>query len=144
VLPVSSPEHPSQLSSIVVIPARYESTRFPGKPLALLAGRPMIEHVYRRAIEARGVSRVLVATDDERIAEAVRRFGGEAVMTRRRIPRAPIGLRSRRRARLRSRDQRARATSPRRAEMIEQAIAPFADDEHLQMTVAALTHPIRS
>jgi 3-deoxy-manno-octulosonate cytidylyltransferase (CMP-KDO synthetase) len=59
VLPVNSPEHPSQLSSIVVIPARYESTRFPGKPLALLAGRPMIEHVYRRTIEARGVSRVL-------------------------------------------------------------------------------------
>jgi 3-deoxy-manno-octulosonate cytidylyltransferase (CMP-KDO synthetase) len=66
---------------VVVIPARYESSRFPGKPLALIAGRPMIEHVYDRARQARHVSRVLVATDDERIARVVAGFGGEAVMT---------------------------------------------------------------
>jgi 3-deoxy-manno-octulosonate cytidylyltransferase (CMP-KDO synthetase) len=81
VLPVPAPEHSVRPSAVVVIPARYESSRFPGKPLALIAGRPMIEHVYRRALEARDVSRVLVATDDERIARVVAAFGGEAVMT---------------------------------------------------------------
>lgn len=66
---------------IAVIPARYDSQRFPGKPLALIGGRPMIEWVWRRACAARRVDRVLVATDDERIADAVRGFGGDAVMT---------------------------------------------------------------
>lgn len=68
--------------TIAVIPARWDSVRFPGKPLALLCGRPMIEYVYRRASRARLVDAVLVATDDERIAAAVRGFGGEARMTR--------------------------------------------------------------
>jgi 3-deoxy-manno-octulosonate cytidylyltransferase (CMP-KDO synthetase) len=68
--------------SIVVIPARYASSRFPGKPLALIAGRPMIEHVYRRAAASHSVSAVLVATDDRRVADAVRAFGGEVRMTR--------------------------------------------------------------
>ncbi len=66
---------------LAVIPARYASTRFPGKPLALLAGHPMIEWVYRQAAAAPNVSAVVVATDDERIADAVRAFGGEAVLT---------------------------------------------------------------
>ena len=70
---------PSQI--VAVIPARYESTRFPGKPLADIAGRPMIEHVYRRTAEARGVDAVVVATDDERIASAIERFGGIVRMT---------------------------------------------------------------
>jgi len=65
----------------VVLPARYGSTRFPGKPLAKIAGKPLIEWVYRRASEIRGVSEILVATDDERIAEAARAFGARAVMT---------------------------------------------------------------
>jgi 3-deoxy-manno-octulosonate cytidylyltransferase (CMP-KDO synthetase) len=82
VLPVPSPEHPARPSAVIVIPARYESSRFPGKPLARIAGRPMIEHVYERARRAAGVDRVLVATDDRRIASAVEAFGGEAVMTR--------------------------------------------------------------
>lgn len=69
------------MDALAVIPARWASARFPGKPLALLAGRPMIEHVYRRALGARTVGRVLVATDDERIARAVRAFGGEVRMT---------------------------------------------------------------
>ena len=64
----------------VIIPARYASTRFPGKPLALLAGRPMIRHVYEKAA-ASCADRVVVATDDRRIADAVAAFGGEAVMT---------------------------------------------------------------
>jgi 3-deoxy-manno-octulosonate cytidylyltransferase (CMP-KDO synthetase) len=65
-----------------LIPARYGSTRFPGKPLALLRGKPMIQHVYERTRLVRGLSCVLVATDDERIAEVVRAFGGDVVMTR--------------------------------------------------------------
>jgi 3-deoxy-manno-octulosonate cytidylyltransferase (CMP-KDO synthetase) len=64
-----------------IIPARYQSTRLPGKPLALIDGRPMIEHVYRRAELARRLDAVLVATDDHRIADAVDGFGGLAVMT---------------------------------------------------------------
>jgi 3-deoxy-manno-octulosonate cytidylyltransferase (CMP-KDO synthetase) len=67
--------------TIVVIPARYHSTRLPGKALADIAGRPMIEHVYRRAAAASGVDAVIVATDDARVVDAVRAFGGEVVMT---------------------------------------------------------------
>lgn len=66
-----------------MIPARYESTRLPGKPLALIHGKPMIQHVYERARAVDLVDRVLVATDDARIAAAVRGFGGDVVMTRR-------------------------------------------------------------
>jgi 3-deoxy-manno-octulosonate cytidylyltransferase (CMP-KDO synthetase) len=66
---------------VAIIPARYASTRLPGKPLALIAGVPMIRHVYERTCRATGVARTLVATDDERIAEAVRAFGGDLVMT---------------------------------------------------------------
>jgi 3-deoxy-manno-octulosonate cytidylyltransferase (CMP-KDO synthetase) len=66
---------------VVIIPARFHSSRLPGKALADIGGRPMIEHVYRRAARARGVDAVIVATDDERIAEAVRRCGGHAVLT---------------------------------------------------------------
>jgi len=64
-----------------VIPARYGSTRFPGKPLALIKGRPMIQWVYEGARSARFLERVIVATDDERIAAACRGFGAEAVIT---------------------------------------------------------------
>jgi 3-deoxy-manno-octulosonate cytidylyltransferase (CMP-KDO synthetase) len=64
-----------------VIPARYASTRFPGKALAELDGRPMIQHVYERTAQSKLVSRVIVATDDTRIADAVSRIGGEAIMT---------------------------------------------------------------
>ena len=64
----------------VVIPARYASTRLPGKPLLDIAGKPMVQHVYERASQS-NASRVLVATDDERIAATVQRFGGEVIMT---------------------------------------------------------------
>jgi len=64
-----------------VIPARYGSTRLPAKPLAVLGGKPMVQHVHERCRESAAFSRVLVATDDERIASAVRGFGGEVVMT---------------------------------------------------------------
>ncbi|MCU0696778.1 MAG: 3-deoxy-manno-octulosonate cytidylyltransferase [Myxococcaceae bacterium] len=66
---------------LAIIPSRYGAQRFPGKPLALLRGRPMIEHVVARCREAGVFARVLVATDDERIASTVRSFGGEALMT---------------------------------------------------------------
>ena len=65
-----------------IIPARYASTRFPGKPLALIHGRTMIEHVYTRVASSETVERVIVATDDRRIELAVRGFGGEVMMTR--------------------------------------------------------------
>lgn len=71
----------TQLSAIAVIPARYHSTRLPGKALAEIDGRPMIEHVYRRAAAARSVSSVIVATDDERIVRAVESFGGTVQLT---------------------------------------------------------------
>ena len=70
----------SETKVAVVIPARYASSRFPGKPLALLCGRPMIQHVYEKASASRA-DLVLVATDHEGIAEAVAAFGGRAVMT---------------------------------------------------------------
>lgn len=64
-----------------VIPARYSSTRFPGKPLALIAGKPMIQHVYRRCLKAKRLDMIVVATDDPRIFKCVKDFGGYAEMT---------------------------------------------------------------
>jgi 3-deoxy-manno-octulosonate cytidylyltransferase (CMP-KDO synthetase) len=66
---------------IAVIPSRYESTRFPGKPLALISGKPMIQHVYERTLSSVHVAEAYVATDDERIFQCVRGFGGKVVMT---------------------------------------------------------------
>jgi 3-deoxy-manno-octulosonate cytidylyltransferase (CMP-KDO synthetase) len=65
----------------VVIPARYASTRFPGKALAMLAGKPMIQHVYERACRSRA-GNVTIATDDQRIADAARNFGATVKLTR--------------------------------------------------------------
>ncbi|GAC1627213.1 MAG: 3-deoxy-manno-octulosonate cytidylyltransferase [Candidatus Acidiferrum sp.] len=67
---------------VIVIPARYGSTRLPGKPLVSLAGKTMIQRVYQRAKLARRADQVIVATDDDRIVKAVQEFGGEARMTR--------------------------------------------------------------
>src|SRR2546428_1153664 len=67
---------------VIVIPARYGSTRLAGKPLISLAGKPMIQRVYERAKLAEQADRVIVATDDQRIVKAVEGFGGEARMTR--------------------------------------------------------------
>lgn len=64
-----------------IIPARYASTRFPGKPLAMIAGKPMIQHVYEGVQGIGALSDVVVATDDDRIADCVRSFGGNVVMT---------------------------------------------------------------
>jgi 3-deoxy-manno-octulosonate cytidylyltransferase (CMP-KDO synthetase) len=72
----------SRPNIVVVIPARYGSSRLPGKPLVSLAGKPMIQRVYERAKLAQQPSRVIVATDDDRIVQAVQGFGGQARMTR--------------------------------------------------------------
>ena len=69
------------LKVIGIIPARYASTRFEGKPLALLGGKPMVQHVYERASESELLEQLIVATDDERIRQAVEAFGGNVAMT---------------------------------------------------------------
>jgi 3-deoxy-manno-octulosonate cytidylyltransferase (CMP-KDO synthetase) len=121
--------------TVVVIPARYASSRFPGKALAEIAGRPMIEHVYRRAAGARNVDAVLVATDDARIAGAVTKFGGDVRMTR---PSHPTGT-----------DRIAEVAETLDCDLvvnlqgdepliepaaIDEAIEPFRDDPGLDMT----------
>jgi 3-deoxy-manno-octulosonate cytidylyltransferase (CMP-KDO synthetase) len=70
------------MSVLAVLPARYGSTRFPGKPLTPIAGKPMIQHVWERTGAAKSVDEVVVATDDERIRDACRAFGAEVEMTR--------------------------------------------------------------
>ncbi len=71
---------------LAVIPARYHSTRFPGKPLASLAGKPMIQHVWERCTEATEVQRIIIATDHSEILNACLTFGAEAVMTPAELP----------------------------------------------------------
>ena len=70
------------MTAIGLIPARFQATRFPGKPLAPIAGVPMVQHVWDGARKARSLSRVIVATEDARVADACRRFGAEVAMTR--------------------------------------------------------------
>jgi 3-deoxy-manno-octulosonate cytidylyltransferase (CMP-KDO synthetase) len=69
------------MAVVAIIPVRYGSTRFPGKPLAPIGGKPMIQHVYENTARASGLDRVIVATDDERIFAAAKNFGAEAMMT---------------------------------------------------------------
>ncbi len=73
---------PASAGVVAIIPARYSSTRFPGKPLADIGGRPMVEHVYRRVAAAASIETVLVATDDARVARAVTDFGGLVQMSK--------------------------------------------------------------
>src|SRR4051812_17198048 len=74
------------MTTAIIIPARYASSRLPGKPLLRETGKYLIEHVHERACRVRGVAHVVVATDDSRIASAVERFGGRVAMTRRDHP----------------------------------------------------------
>jgi 3-deoxy-manno-octulosonate cytidylyltransferase (CMP-KDO synthetase) len=76
------------MPNIAIIPARWASTRFPGKPLAILAGKPLVQHVWERCLRAKKVDRVIVATDDMRIAEAAFDFGAEVAVT---SPKHPTG-----------------------------------------------------
>lgn len=73
---------------VAIIPARWASTRFPGKPLALLGGKPLVQHVWERVSRAKKISRIIVATDDLRIAEVAFAFGAEVALT---SPRHPTG-----------------------------------------------------
>ena len=66
---------------ICVIPARYASTRLPGKPLAIIGGKPMVEHTYNQVKKAKGVFKVIVATDDEIVKQTIENIGGEAMLT---------------------------------------------------------------
>jgi 3-deoxy-manno-octulosonate cytidylyltransferase (CMP-KDO synthetase) len=124
-----------------IIPARYGSTRLPGKALRLILGQPMIQRVYERALLARGLSAVCVATDDERIARVVENLGGRAIMT---SPDHPSGT-----------DRLAEATRVMDADvvvniqgdqpfldpvMIDEAVQPLLDDPALPM--ATLMHPV--
>lgn len=70
------------MTVIGVIPARYGSTRLPGKSLVSICGKPLVQWVYERARQAKNLDALIIATDDQRIADAVRNFGGKAVMTR--------------------------------------------------------------
>ena len=124
-----------ELNIVVIIPARYASTRLHAKPLIDLCGKPMIQHVYERAKEATLVTDVIVATDHEHIAEAVRKFGGKVMMT-------PSSLRS-------GSDRIAHAakTLPEAEiivnvqgdeplivpQMIDEAIKPMVDDRNIQV-----------
>jgi 3-deoxy-manno-octulosonate cytidylyltransferase (CMP-KDO synthetase) len=129
------------MKAVGIIPARYASSRFPGKALALLGGRPLIQHVYERAAEAETLSLVAVATDDERIAAVVRDFGGKVVMT---SPRHASGT-----------DRVAEAARDLDVDVvvniqgdepfvspavIDQAVAPFRSRPELAMST--LSHPI--
>jgi 3-deoxy-manno-octulosonate cytidylyltransferase (CMP-KDO synthetase) len=74
-------KNPVKASIALVIPARWGSTRFPGKCLHPIAGKPLVQHVWERSLKAKGMCRVLIATDDDRIAEGALNFGAEVVMT---------------------------------------------------------------
>ncbi len=76
----------TQKKIVAIIPARYASTRFPAKPLALIDGKPMIKHVWERAVEVFGVGMVYVATDNQEIFDTVDGFGGSAIMTSAELP----------------------------------------------------------
>jgi 3-deoxy-manno-octulosonate cytidylyltransferase (CMP-KDO synthetase) len=117
-----------------VIPARYASLRFPGKALALIDGKPMIQHVYERTARATLVSEVIVATDDERIRQAVISFGGNCRMTRSdhetgtdRLAEVAEGLEAEIIVNVQGDEP---LISP---EMIDQAIRPFLSDPGLRM-----------
>jgi 3-deoxy-manno-octulosonate cytidylyltransferase (CMP-KDO synthetase) len=78
-VPTGNPE--TRRAVLGVIPARYGASRFPGKPLAMLWGRPMLQHVWERARAARGLDELVIATDDERIASAARGWGASVELT---------------------------------------------------------------
>jgi len=114
------------MRAIAIIPARFASTRFPGKPLADIHGRPMIQWVYERTSLARGIDEVIVATDDERIAKVVDAFGGNVAMTR---PDHPTGT-----------DRLAEVAGRVEADLVVnvQGDEPLIDPRMIEMAVAPL------
>jgi 3-deoxy-manno-octulosonate cytidylyltransferase (CMP-KDO synthetase) len=113
------------LAIVAIIPARYASTRLPGKPLCDLLGKPMVQHVYERVRQS-GVERVVVATDDPRILNAVRGFGGEALLTSA--------------AHVSGTDRLAEALASVQAEVVVnvQGDEPLIDPQHIDAAVAPL------
>jgi 3-deoxy-manno-octulosonate cytidylyltransferase (CMP-KDO synthetase) len=130
----------ARLEAIGIIPARYDSSRFPGKPLAPILGKPMFWHVYRRASRCRSLARVVLATDDERIAEAARSLHVPVRMTRRehpsgtdRVLEAALGLRPAAGAVIVNIQGDEPALAP---EMIDELLAPFGDPRVAVATLA--------
>ncbi len=121
-----------------ILPARYASTRFPGKPLALIAGKPMIQHVYERVSLADSVDRVIVATDDQRIVDCVAAFGGEVMLTRADHPTGTDRL-----AEVASRIDAELIVNVQgdepliQPEMIDQAVVPLVANSEIQMGTLA-------
>lgn len=127
--------------TLAIIPARYASTRFPGKPLAEMKGKSMIQRVYERVARSKAINQVVVATDDERIERHVKAFGGEVVMTR---ADHPSGT---------DRVAEAAANFPEASlivnvqgdepfidpRQIEAVVTPFSDPD---LSIATLAHPI--
>jgi len=117
-----------------VIPARYASVRFPGKALALIEGKPMIQHVYERTVRASLIDSVIVATDDERIRQAVVAFGGTCCMTRVEHETGTDRLAEVAQSLEADIIVNVQGDEPLIApEMIDQAIRPFLDDPALRM-----------
>ena len=124
-----------EVSTVAIIPARYLSTRLPGKPLVDIAGRPMIEHVYRRAAAAPSIGAVVVATDDARVRAAVQGFGGLVRLTSAthrsgtdRLAEVAAELRCELVVNVQCDEPLVEPT------MLEQALAPFGADPELMMT----------
>jgi 3-deoxy-manno-octulosonate cytidylyltransferase (CMP-KDO synthetase) len=134
-LPSGAPAQSASRLAVAIIPARFHSTRLPGKALADIGGRPMIEHVYTRAAASRSISQVIVATDDRRIADAVSAFGGNVRMTSEshqsgtdRLAEVAASL---------SCDLVVNVQGDEpliEPEMIDEAVAPFASDPALEMS----------
>lgn len=129
---------------VAIIPARWASTRFPGKPLVKLRGKPLVQHVWERACRAKGVDEVIVATDDMRIAEAAFDFGAEVAMT---SPKHPTGTDRLAEVALRLKSARiivnVQGDEPDIApSTIERLVKALRDDPHLGMVTAA--NPVSS
>ncbi|MFK5926528.1 MAG: 3-deoxy-manno-octulosonate cytidylyltransferase [Desulfuromusa sp.] len=127
-----------------IIPARYGSTRFPGKPLALINGLPMIQHVCQRVAEAKMIDRVIVATDDLRIVDVVKGFGGEVMLTKvdhptgtDRLAEVAANIDSELIVNVQGDEP---LIDPR---MVDQAIAPLVENQHIQMgTLASVINQV--
>jgi len=128
------------VKATAIIPARYGSTRFPGKPLALINGLPMIQHVCQRVSRAAMVDRVIVATDDERIVAAVEAFDGEVMLTRSdhptgtdRLAEVAANIDSELIVNVQGDEP---LIDPR---MVDQAVAPLVENQQIQMGTLAST-----
>ena len=116
------------MKAVAILPARMGSSRFPGKPLAKLLGKPMIQHVYERVAKAKGLAEVLVATCDAEIAEACRSFGARAIMTSDRHERASDRIAEAAKSVTADVYVMVQGDEPMTVPaMIEEALAPFSD-----------------